>query len=727
MWSAAAPLESAMEAGGYERDALNSGVDPETARKNAWDVFGKNVALLAATNALEGGAFTSALRYGGRMFKGARNINAPTASADGYLSAAKNILAETNVGKYLSNAAKFGGAVGAEVGINALEEGEQEGIQRSVTGEPYSYNPMYWSPEQIDAAKFGVAGTLPIALFGMPGVSRNVNRALGGITGDAELDEAQSIINQAQAPTPDYSEAGNTTQYDTSTPEESTGSGEGVTWKPQTSSVSLDGSTDATRGGLEALAKWFYDRTGCPLIVTSGTDGHSHKDQPRGHYYGHKVDVNDYGSGAEGTLLGVDGGKGTLTDEFIAYGQSLGLGMNWEGDHIDVSSLGDQWEGPYAGQNFGGFNGKTQSINREDEDFDDDDDFDDDNGDYSSGVDVSNRTYGNIAMAISQRTGFPADWIWAQLAHETGGFESALAGEHNYGGVKGAWNEIGHDSNGHSYFASDEDFIDYMSKYLKKYEEDGIYEAKTMEDYVRALKHGGYFTADVDDYIAGMKRHLGGDGSVGGAGSAKKSAKKRSTSSSRMDTSMEDAQLAQNMKAWDEFAKEGKESPFKAYEEDDELSDKELVQVAKERAIDANDMDTLQEIEKARRAGDTAKLAKIAEHERKLKEKAVKAKPAKEAMKKQQIETSKEEKPEATPPIETKTPNMDNIRKRADEAMIAAGKQNDTATMTQIAKALADSDPNTINRIADKLGVPEVIETQKATAKAPSLSCENLS
>lgn len=626
-------------------------------------------------------------------------------------------------------------------GVEGLEEAGQQIIPKYERGASWHWN----DPDVVEAATLGALGggilhaggrgvraILPSAYGGteleeaqaIGDSARNTNagqsapRMSSASYGSAELDEAKNIINQAQAPTPDYSEAGNTTQYDTSTPEESTGSGEGVTWKPQTGSVSLEGTTDATRGGLEALAKWFYDRTGHPLIVTSGTDGTRHKDQPRGHYYGHKVDVNDYGSGAEGTLLGVDGGKGTLTDEFIAYGQSLGLGMNWEGDHIDVSSLGDQWEGPYAGQNFGGFNGKTQSINREDEDFDDDDDFDDDNGDYSSGVDVSNRTYGNIAMAISQRTGFPADWIWAQLAHETGGFESALAGEHNYGGVKGAWNEIGHDSNGHSYFASDEDFIDYMSKYLKKYEEDGIYEAKTMEDYARALKHGGYFTADVDDYIAGMKRHLGGDGSVGGVGSAKKSAKKRSTSSSRMDTSTEDAQLAQNMKDWDEFAKEGKESPFKAYEEDDEFSDKELVQVAKERAIDANDMDALQEIEKARRAGDTAKLAKIAEHERKLKEKAVKAKSAKEAMKKQQIETSTEEASKTAQPIETKTPNMDNIRKRANEAMAKAGSQNDTATMTQIAKALADSDPNTINRIADKLGVPEVLETQKATAKA---------
>lgn len=47
----------------------------------------------------------------------------------------------------------------------------------------------------------------------------------------------------------------------------------------------------------------------------------------------------------EGALTTENGKKGWLTDEFIKYGQSLGLGMNWEGDHIDVAVDGTQWDG----------------------------------------------------------------------------------------------------------------------------------------------------------------------------------------------------------------------------------------------------------------------------------------------------------------------------------------------------------------------------------------------
>lgn len=41
-------------------------------------------------------------------------------------------------------------------------------------------------------------------------------------------------------------------------------------------------------------------------------------------------------------------------DEFIAYGRSLGLGMNWEGDHVDIALDGTQWDG--NGENAGDFN-----------------------------------------------------------------------------------------------------------------------------------------------------------------------------------------------------------------------------------------------------------------------------------------------------------------------------------------------------------------------------------
>ena len=129
-------------------------------------------------------------------------------------------------------------------------------------------------------------------------------------------------------------------------------------------------------------------------------------------------------------------------------------------------------------------------------------------GGGAAGKDVSALPGGQIAMAISGKTGLPAELIWAQLYHETGGFDSELATKyHNYGGVKGAGNEIGSDERGHSYFASDQDFIDYYSNYILKYAEDGIgiKNAKTAAQWASVLKAGGYYTDDEANYAASMQ------------------------------------------------------------------------------------------------------------------------------------------------------------------------------------------------------------------------------
>ena len=136
--------------------------------------------------------------------------------------------------------------------------------------------------------------------------------------------------------------------------------GEGTVWIRQHGDVSYDGAQPQTLQAMDILGSWFYAQTGCPLVITAVTNGDSHQGGDRGHYAGWKIDCNDWGSGAEGTLLGPeDGIKGTLTDAFIRYGQGLGLGMNWEYDHLDVSVLGDQWEGDLAGTCLGGLNGAT--------------------------------------------------------------------------------------------------------------------------------------------------------------------------------------------------------------------------------------------------------------------------------------------------------------------------------------------------------------------------------
>lgn len=117
-------------------------------------------------------------------------------------------------------------------------------------------------------------------------------------------------------------------------------------------------------------------------------------------------------------------------------------------------------------------------------------------------ADLSSLPVGSIATAIAQNTGLPANFIWAQLSHESDGGNSKLAREdHNYGGVKGTDGEYLH-------FDNDQQFVDYMSNYYPKYREDGIYDAQTADQFAEALQHGGYFTADLGEYEGGMHRYL---------------------------------------------------------------------------------------------------------------------------------------------------------------------------------------------------------------------------
>ena len=127
-------------------------------------------------------------------------------------------------------------------------------------------------------------------------------------------------------------------------------------------------------------------------------------------------------------------------------------------------------------------------------------------------VDISDRPYAHIAIAISQRTGIRADFIYAQLALESSHFQSDVAiADHNYGGVKwygeGKMGSIADDGEHYRHFDSDEEFIEYQSINLLAYTEDGIKEAQTPAEYAAALKRGHYYTATEEEYtslIAGI-------------------------------------------------------------------------------------------------------------------------------------------------------------------------------------------------------------------------------
>ena len=146
------------------------------------------------------------------------------------------------------------------------------------------------------------------------------------------------------------------------------GKGEGKYWTRQSDNVSLEGAHPDLSNAVDMLAKWYYDHTGKRLVVTAGTNG-EHADGEHSHSAGWKVDVNDFGFGEDGALTTPEGEKGYLTDEFITYGRSLGLGMNWEGGannaHIDVALDGTQWDG--NGGNVGGFNPNVSTQSHADQ------------------------------------------------------------------------------------------------------------------------------------------------------------------------------------------------------------------------------------------------------------------------------------------------------------------------------------------------------------------------
>ncbi|HWR41833.1 hypothetical protein [Sporomusa sp.] len=55
-------------------------------------------------------------------------------------------------------------------------------------------------------------------------------------------------------------------------------------------------------------------------------------------------------------------------------------------------------------------------------------------------------------------------------------------------------------------FDSYEDYAEYFGKYLKYYEENGIYNSTCIDDYIVALKNGGYFGDSLENYLASVKQ-----------------------------------------------------------------------------------------------------------------------------------------------------------------------------------------------------------------------------
>ncbi len=114
-----------------------------------------------------------------------------------------------------------------------------------------------------------------------------------------------------------------------------------------------------------------------------------------------------------------------------------------------------------------------------------------------------------LAERSAEIAGTPIEpeWIYCQWAHETENFTSELMqSNHNLGGLCQVEENDSAQPDGDQYyidFPTYEACAEYFGRYLRNYREDGIYEAETLADYVRALKHGGYFGDTVENYLAG--------------------------------------------------------------------------------------------------------------------------------------------------------------------------------------------------------------------------------
>lgn len=107
-----------------------------------------------------------------------------------------------------------------------------------------------------------------------------------------------------------------------------------------------------------------------------------------------------------------------------------------------------------------------------------------------------------LAMSVSQRTGIPAELIYAQWAHETNGFTSSVFNKNQ--------NAAGIENSDKSYksYSSLQDFADDYTKVItgSRYANAGVLGAKTTEEFAAALKKGGYYEDTQANYTAGLNR-----------------------------------------------------------------------------------------------------------------------------------------------------------------------------------------------------------------------------
>ncbi|MCQ1533803.1 LPD38 domain-containing protein [Mitsuokella jalaludinii] len=502
--------EAMAEGGQTRREAIEDGLDHPDLR--AFGTLAKNLPLLAASNTLEGAILGGGL---GKALAGKAGEGVFSRVAKAPFRATPSALAE-----------------GLQ---NGLEEGLQQGIQNASVDKEHGYLPWNWTDDQWDAAKEGFFGTLPLGGIGgarkaiFPGVGDVAAAPENGPDNTDPVAMAQLTGKNDDVPTADGIDVTNIDpqQYTQWYGEKL--KSQGIDVPDATITVQTPKAT-GTAGGAKAgaganvmdAAQDFMGQhmengaNGCVEAVT----------KIGARYNPFLADELSKGVVNVDTLVSDAGDKVVPFDpNNLEAGDVIVYGDN---DHVVLADGNGGYVGNSSSQqkvvqggdynNMGGLkptkiiktgNGVTAQNETA-------------NNGNAPAADLSSLPVGDIATAIAQNTGLPANFIWAQLSHESDGGNSKLAREdHNYGGVKGTDGEYLH-------FDNDQQFIDYMSDYYPKYREDGIYDAQTADQFAEALQHGGYFTADLGEYEGGMHRYLEQAG-LSDSGTAGAPAEKQST------------------------------------------------------------------------------------------------------------------------------------------------------------------------------------------------------
>lgn len=504
--------EAMAEGGQTRREAIEDGLDHQDLR--AFGTLAKNLPLLAASNTLEGAILGGGL---GKALAGKAGEGVFSRVAKAPFRATPSALAE-----------------GLQ---NGLEEGLQQGIQNASVDKEHGYLPWNWTDDQWDAAKEGFFGTLPLGGIGgarkaiFPGVGDVAAAPENGPDNTDPVAMAQLTGKNDDVPTADGVDV---TELD---PQQYTQwyddklKTQGINVPDATITVQTPKATGTTGGAKAGAGANVMDAAqdfmgqhmenganGCVEAVT----------KIGARYNPFLADELSKGVVNVDTLVADAGDKVIPFDpnnleagDVIVYDNNDHVVL-YDGNGGYVGNSSSQQKVVQGGDynNMGGLkptkiiktgNGVTAQNTQETT-----------NNGGAPAADLSSLPVGDIATAIAQNTGLPANFIWAQLSHESDGGNSKLAREdHNYGGVKGTDGEYLH-------FDNDQQFIDYMSNYYPKYREDGIYDAQTADKFAEALQHGGYFTADLGEYEGGMHRYLEQAG-LSDSGTAGAPAEKQST------------------------------------------------------------------------------------------------------------------------------------------------------------------------------------------------------